>query len=105
MASFTSHSYVEAASTLAVIASSNEPLLFLSGDLKVIAASASFCRTFQIDAAGLPGRLVSEIGHGEWAIPQLDSLLRVTASGTTQIEAYELDLSPKDQKPRPAWRP
>ena len=32
-------SHVEAASTLAVVASSNEPLLFLAADLKVIAAS------------------------------------------------------------------
>ena len=39
-------SHVEAASTLAVIASSNEPLLFLTADLKLIAASASFCRAF-----------------------------------------------------------
>ena len=35
--------HFEAASTLAVVVSSNEPLLFLSDDQKVIAASASFC--------------------------------------------------------------
>src|SRR3984957_961091 len=58
---FTS-SHVEAASTLAVIASSNEPLLFLAGgDLRIIAASASFCRTFQIDPASIPGRQLSEL--------------------------------------------
>ena len=32
--------HVEAASTLAIIAASNEPLLFLTGSLRVIAASA-----------------------------------------------------------------
>ena len=47
-------SHVEAASTLAVIASSNEPLLFLAGDLRIIAASASFCRTFGVDPASGP---------------------------------------------------
>lgn len=36
--------HFEAASTLAVVVSSHEPLLFLSDDLKIIAASASFCR-------------------------------------------------------------
>ena len=72
MTLFTS-SYVEAASTLAVIASSNEPVLFLAGDLSIIAASASFCRTFQIDPAGLPGRQLSELGAGEWGMPQLTS--------------------------------
>jgi two-component sensor histidine kinase len=89
--------HVEAASTLAVIASSNEPLLFLTADLEVIAASASFCRAFQIDSASVSGRRLSEIGAGEWAMPQLSSLLRATASGSAEIEAYEIDLVRKGQ--------
>ena len=61
-------SHVEAASTLAVIAASNEPLLFLAADLRVIAASASFCRAFQIDPAGVPGRQLSDLGSGDVGI-------------------------------------
>jgi two-component sensor histidine kinase len=91
---------VEAASTLAVIAASNEPLLFVAADLTVIAASASFCRVFQIDPASVPGRLLSDLGAGEWASPQLGSLLKATASGTAQIEAYEIDLVRKGHAPR-----
>jgi hypothetical protein len=79
--------HFEAASTLAVVVSSNEPLLFLSEDQRVIAASASFCRTFDIDCATVPGRSLSELGGGEWAMPKLASLLRATASGSAQIEA------------------
>jgi two-component sensor histidine kinase len=85
-------SLIEAASTIAVVSSPHEPLLFLASDLKVIAASASFCRVFQIDAASVPGRQLSDLGAGEWASPQLGSLLRATASGNAQIEAYEIDL-------------
>jgi two-component sensor histidine kinase len=92
--------HVEAASTLAVVASSNEPLLFLGADLRVIAASASFCRTFQIDPASVPGRRLSEIGAGEWSMPQLAALLKATASGTAQVDAYEIDLVRNGQKPR-----
>src|SRR6202789_2753111 len=92
--------HVEAASTLAVIASSNEPLLFLAADLKVIAASASFCCAFQIDPASVPGRSLSDLGGGEWALPRLGSLLRATASGSAQIEAYEIDLVRKGHPPR-----
>ena len=92
--------HVEAASTLAVIASSNEPLLFLAADLTVIAASASFCRAFQIDPASVPGRPLSDLGAGEWALPQLSSLLRATASGSAEIEAYEIDLVRKGQATR-----
>src|SRR6202789_785212 len=92
--------HVEAASTLAVIASSNEPLLFLTAELEVIAASASFCRAFQIDPASIPGRKLSELGGGEWNMPKLHSLLKATASGSVKIEAYEIDLIRKEQKPR-----
>jgi hypothetical protein len=99
MASMTAP-HVEAASTLAVIASSNEPLLFLASDLVVIAASVSFCRVFQIDPASVPGRLLSNLGAGEWASPQLGSLLKATASGSSRIEAYEIDLVQKGHAPR-----
>jgi two-component sensor histidine kinase len=99
MALFTS-SYVEAASTLAVIASSNEPLLFLDGDLTIIAASVSFCRTFQIDPANVPGRQLSDLGAGEWGMPRLTSLLKATAAGSAEIAAYEIDLVKQGGEPR-----
>lgn len=92
--------HFEAASTLAVVVSSNEPLLFLSHDLKIIAASTSFCRTFQIDPATVPGRSLGELGSGEWAMPKLFSLLKATASGIAPIEAYEIDLNRPNQKSR-----
>jgi two-component sensor histidine kinase len=84
--------HVEAASTLAVVASSNEPLLFLTGDLTLIAGSTSFCRAFQIDPRTIPGRRLADLGNGEWTMPQLGSLLKATASGSAKIEAYEIDL-------------
>lgn len=92
--------HFEAASTLAVVVASNEPLLFLSKELKVLAASTSFCRVFKIDPATLPGRSLSEIGTGEWAIPTLASLLKATALANVQIEAYEIDLKPPNQQTR-----
>ena len=46
---------------LAVIASSDAPLVLVDGDLKVIAASASFCRDFQIEP-----RPCLEIGFLRW---------------------------------------
>ncbi|WP_163882970.1 sensor histidine kinase [Rhizobium laguerreae] len=92
--------HFEAASTLAVVVSSNEPLLFLSDDLKVIAASASFCRAFDIDPKTVCGQRLSEIGNGEWAMPKLASLLRATASGSANIEAYEIDFQRPNQKMR-----
>ena len=92
--------HFEAASTLAVVVSSNEPLLFLSEDLEVIAASSSFCTTFDVNPGTVSGKLLVELGNGEWALPKLVSLLRATASGSAQIEAYEIELKRPNQKAR-----
>ena len=78
---------------LALVASSDAPILLLDGDLNVVAASASFSRSFQIDPATLAGRSMFELGQGEWDVPQLRSLLRATLSGAAEVDAYEMDLT------------
>ena len=82
------------ASTLAMalIISSHAPLLMLDGELAVIAASASFYRQFGIARATTGAVKLAELGHGEWNVPQLMVLLRATAAGRPEIEAYEMDL-------------
>jgi two-component sensor histidine kinase len=77
---------------LAVIASSDAPLLLLNSALTVVAASRSFCRVFQIDPAAVQGRALAELGAGEWNVPQLSALLRATASGYAEVQDYEMDL-------------
>ncbi|KEQ05287.1 sensor histidine kinase [Pseudorhizobium pelagicum] len=92
--------HLEAASTLAVVISSKDPLLFLSDDLRIIAASTSFCRAFEIDPATVSGKRLGELGNGEWAMPKLQSLLTATATGSASVESYEIDLKRPDQKTR-----
>jgi two-component system, sensor histidine kinase PdtaS len=77
---------------LALIATSSAPLLLLDSSLTIIAASPSFCRTFQIDPSKTDGCHLAELGAREWNIPQLTSLLNATASGFAEIEGYEIDL-------------
>ena len=77
---------------LAVVGSSRPPLLLLDQRLKVIAVSASFCRTFDIDAERVVDRFLGEVGTGEWNRPQLQVLLEATAAGDADVEAYEMDL-------------
>jgi two-component system, sensor histidine kinase PdtaS len=77
---------------LAVIASSDAPLLLLNSALTIVAASRSFCRVFQIDPAVAQGRTLSELGAGEWNVPQLSALLRATASGYAEVQDYEMAL-------------
>ena len=75
---------------LAIIHSSTAPLLLLDDELRIQAASASFCAGFGL--SDVAGRLLAELGAGEWNIRQLGVLLRATADGQAAVEAYETDL-------------
>jgi hypothetical protein len=77
---------------LAMVASSDAPLLLLDGALRVIAASNSFGSAFHVDAADAAGRSVFALGDGRWDLPKLRSLLAATASGKAAVKAYEMDL-------------
>lgn len=77
---------------LALVASSDSPILLLDGDLRVVAASTSFARAFQLEPDELKGRSMFALGDGEWDVPQFRSLLKATLSGAAAIETYEMDL-------------
>ncbi len=77
---------------LAVISSSNAPVLLLDDKLTLIAASDTFCATFELDPTHVARRPLAELGAGEWGSPQLASLLDATAKGYADIASYEMDL-------------
>jgi two-component system, sensor histidine kinase PdtaS len=77
---------------LALVATSDAPILLLDGTSTVVAASDSFARAFQIDPSRLEGVSLFALGAGEWDVAQLRSLLRATLSGAANIDAYEMDL-------------
>jgi two-component system, sensor histidine kinase PdtaS len=76
----------------AMVESSFTPLLLLNGEMQVLCASASFCKAFDIDARTVPGATLAQLGAGEWALPQLHSLLKATVAGQAEIAAYQMDL-------------
>ena len=86
--------------SLAMVASSDAPLLLLGGDLAVIAASDSFCEAFRVQSDDIVGKSVLEMGAGEWNLPKLRSLLSATASGQAAIDAYEIDLATNEKGAR-----
>ena len=51
------------------------PLLVLDDKLCVQTANKSFCKGFKISACETVGRLVFELGNGQWNIPELRKLL------------------------------
>jgi two-component system, sensor histidine kinase PdtaS len=77
---------------LALVATSQAPLLLLDEESRVIGASASFCSSFGIDPDAVNGIALALLGGGEWNVPQLDSLFRATMSGGVAIDCYEMDL-------------
>ena len=57
----------------AIVDALREPLLVLAPDLRVMAASRSFYRTFAVTPRKTEGRLVFDLGDGRWNIPKLAS--------------------------------
>ncbi|MGX7894088.1 sensor histidine kinase [Tsuneonella sp. HG222] len=92
----------ETASSLgmALVVTSSTPLILLSDQLVVTAASNSFCNSFGIDCESVVGKDLFALGNGEWDIPQLRSLLSATAAGSAAIDAYEMDLKADGQPVR-----
>jgi two-component sensor histidine kinase len=77
---------------LALIQSSQAPLLVLDDRFVVISASATFCSAFGIDPRSAEGTALAKMGNGEWDVPQLHSLLRATLASNAAVDSYEMDL-------------
>lgn len=78
--------------TLAVIEASPTPLLLLDADLRLVAASGSFCEAFGIEPRTARGCEIFALGTGEWDVGELRRLLGETASGVARGEAFEMEL-------------
>lgn len=85
---------------MALIISSQAPVVLLDGELDVVAASASFYRSFAVACPGIGRAHFTELGQGEWNVAQLVGLLRQIADGSPEIEAYEMDLCRPGELPR-----
>jgi two-component sensor histidine kinase len=59
----------------AIVDTVREPFVVLDEDLRVVAASRSFYRTFTVDPRDAQGKLLYALGDGEWNTPKLRTLL------------------------------
>lgn len=74
-----------------LVLTSRTPVLLLDRDTRVVVASRSFSGTYETD--GPPeGRLLAELGRGEWNVPQLHRLIEVALGEGPEIDCYEMDL-------------
>ncbi len=67
-----------------------DSLLVLDRDLNVKSANRSFYKAFQTVPEETEGRLVSELGNGQWNIPALLALLRDIVPAKGHFDDYEI---------------
>jgi two-component sensor histidine kinase/PAS domain-containing protein len=75
----------------AIVDTVRDPLMVLDHDLRVIAASRSFYKTFRLVREDVRGHLLYKIDGGQWDIPELRELLGTISSGQATVEGYEVD--------------
>lgn len=67
------------------------PMLVLDESLRVQNASRSFFETFKVDRHETIGRLVYELGDGQWDIPDLRMLLQQVLPKSTAVVDFEVE--------------
>jgi PAS domain-containing protein len=68
-----------------------EPILILNKDFRIMAANESFYRTFQVELKDTEGKVVYELGNGQWDIPALRKLLEDILPKNTFFKGFEVD--------------
>ena len=75
----------------AIVDTVREPLIVLDQDLRVVAASRSFYLTFKVNADDTQGKLLYDLGDGQWDIPKLRLLLGKIVPEQGAMEDYEVE--------------
>ena len=75
----------------AIVDTVRDPLMVLDHDLRVVAASRSFYRTFRLVREDVRAHLLYEIDGGQWNIAELRELLETISNGQAAVEGYEIE--------------
>lgn len=68
-----------------------EPLLILDATLRVQSANRAFYQTFRVTPVETEGRLIYELGNGQWDIPDLRTLLEDIVPTSSVFDDFELE--------------
>lgn len=77
--------------TRAIIATIREPLIVLDEDLRVLVASPSFYNAFKVLPSDTEGKLIYELGNGQWNVPALRGLLKGVIPEHATVDAFEVE--------------
>ncbi len=67
-----------------------EPIVILDKDLRVMAANESFYQKFQVEAKDTEGKVIYQLGNGQWDIPALKRLLEDILPKNTFFKGFEV---------------
>ena len=73
------------------LATVREPLLVLKQNLSVIYANPSFMKTFHVRLEETEGKLLYQLGNGQWDIPKLGAMLEEVLSKDLPVVDFEVD--------------
>ncbi|MEP6595892.1 MAG: PAS domain-containing sensor histidine kinase [Ginsengibacter sp.] len=75
----------------AIIGTVREPLLVLYPGSKIKTASKSFYKTFKVRRKDTEGKLIFDLGNGQWDIPLLKTLLNEILQKKTILNDFEVE--------------
>jgi two-component system CheB/CheR fusion protein len=76
-----------------IISTMREPLVILNAEMKVKSANRAFYSKFQVKEEETEGKLLFELGSGQWEIPDLKRLLEVVLPKKINIIDFEVATS------------
>ena len=90
---FAAAAYQALSGTLAlksIIATVRDPLLILDQNFRITTVSRSYYEAFQVTSEATEGRLLFEIGNGQWDIPALRTLLEGLLGHQGALENFQV---------------
>jgi len=67
-----------------------EPVLILNQEFRVMAANDPFLRTFEVQSRDTEGKIVYDLGNGQWNIPALRKLLEDILPKNTFFKGFKV---------------
>jgi len=68
----------------------HEPVIILDKELRVRAANESFYRVFKVAVHNTEGKIIYDLGNGQWDIPALHTLLKKVLEDDTFFKGFEV---------------
>ncbi|WP_253187502.1 PAS domain-containing protein, partial [Mucilaginibacter polytrichastri] len=74
-----------------IVQTVRESLIVLNPDFKVLSANDHFLKTFKVTRGDTEGKLLYDLGNGQWDIPALKELLENILPSNNPVEEFEVE--------------